>query len=134
MGQILDRISRIVKSGKTSSDSDYNFHRNVDYLSEEDELKKIIDNLNNNTNNQSKQNTNNYQSNNSNIDLEGAYSILKISSNSTIDEIKTAYKNRIKEYHPDKTVGLGEEIQKISQLKTQELNEAYSLLKKLRNF
>lgn len=134
MGHIFDRISRIVKSGKISSDSDYNFHRNVDYLSEEDELKKIIDNLNNNTNNQSKQNTNNYQSNNSNIDLERAYSILKISSNSTIDEIKTAYKNRIKEYHPDKTVGLGEEIQKISQLKTQELNEAYSLLKKLRNF
>lgn len=135
MGQIFDRISRIVKSGNTKSDSDYNynFNRNVDYLSEEDELKNIIDNLNNN-NNQNKHNSNNYQSNNSSIDAEKAYSILKIDSNSSVDEIKIAYKNRIKEYHPDKTAGLGEEIQKIAQLKTQELNEAYSILKKLRNF
>lgn len=136
MGQIFDRISRIVKSGTNKSDNDYNysFNRNNDYLSEEDELKNIIDNLNNN-NNQNKHNSNNsYQSNYSSFDAERAYSTLKIDSNSSIDEIKTAYKNRIKEYHPDKTAGLGEEVQKIAQLKTQELNEAYSILKKLRNF
>lgn len=133
MGQIFDRISRIVNSEKTKSDNTYNFINNVNYLSEEDELKNIIDSLND-SNSRNKQNNSYNQNDNSSIDIEKAYLILKIGSNSSIEEIKSAYKNRIKEYHPDKTSGLGEEIQKVAQLKTQEINEAYSLLKKIKNF
>ncbi len=135
MGQLFDRISRIVKSGTSKSDNEYNFNNNIghNFVSEEDELKNIIDSLNN-SNQQNKNNTSNNQSNTSSFDLDKAFLVLKINSNSTIDEIKSAYKNRIKEYHPDKAAGLGEEIQKIAQVKTQEINEAYSLIKKIRNF
>lgn len=137
MGQIFDRISRIVKSGKSKSDDDYNYDAgNLRYLDEEDELKSIIDGLNNNTNNtnNSNQNSQNYNYNSNGIDINKACSVLKINTNSSVDEIKSAYKDRIKEYHPDKVAGLGEDIQRIAQIKTQEINEAYSLLKKFKNF
>ncbi|HRP02699.1 MAG TPA: DnaJ domain-containing protein [Candidatus Kapabacteria bacterium] len=131
MGQIFDRISRIVKSEKSKSSNDY-IHNNFEYhLNEDDELKNIIDNLNQSSNSNNYSNQQSYTNDNG---VEKAYELFNLTHKASIDEIKNAYKSRIKEYHPDKTSGLGEDLQKLAQIKTQELNAAYSLLKKVRNF
>ena len=63
-----------------------------------------------------------------------AYKILEINENSNIEEIKAAYKKKIKEYHPDRLSGLGAELQQIAHQKTQEINSAYNFLKKIKGF
>jgi len=53
------------------------------------------------------------------------YQILKIEKTSTIEEIKKAYRNKMKEYHPDRVSGLGKEFSKLAEEKSKEINMAY---------
>jgi curved DNA-binding protein CbpA len=43
-----------------------------------------------------------------------------------LDEVKAAYRTKIKQCHPDRVVGLEEEFQKLADRKTKELNEAFN--------
>jgi hypothetical protein len=52
------------------------------------------------------------------------WEVLGVSERSSLDEAKAAYK--IKQYHPDRVVGLGEELQQLADRKTKELNEAFN--------
>lgn len=61
-------------------------------------------------------------------------SILKLSQNPTIDEIKKNYRNEIRKYHPDKLDHLGEEFKIIAEKKTKELNTSYSYFRKKYGF
>ena len=56
-----------------------------------------------------------------------AYAMLRIDKNATHDEIRAAYKARIKSVHPDSiaSLGLDEELGKAALLATQKLNYAY---------
>jgi DnaJ-domain-containing protein 1 len=106
-------------------------------LSNDDELKKIIDGLNKDNNKQKEQTKNQNQNtaNDSEINsLDKAYQLLQVNANSTVDEIKSAYKQRIKEYHPDRLETFGEELKKLAQTKTQEINKAYNLIRQARGF
>ena len=144
MGQIFNRIKNITKSYINDTE-DLNYANKI-IDSDQDNLKRIIDELNikeksksssNNTNpnNGNHRNTNTNTSNQtSSFTLNDAYRILEINSNSDIDSIKTAYKTKIKEYHPDKVQTMGKEIQEIANRKTKEINDAYNLIKKHRNF
>ena len=144
MGQIFNRIKNITKSYINDTE-DLNYANKI-IDSDQDNLKRIIDELNskeksksssNNTNpnNGNHRNTNTNTSNQTSpFTLNDAYSILEINSNSDIDSIKTAYKTKIKEYHPDKVQTMGKEIQEIANRKTKEINDAYNLIKKHRNF
>jgi len=132
MGQIFDRLSGILKSGITTDTPNF-----ADFMlkNEDDELRSIIDDLNN------KKKEQNYSKKDFedkyskvNVGIDQAYQILKIDSATSNDDIKIAYKNRIKEYHPDKVSTMGEEIQSVARIKTQQINEAYYLLKKIKNF
>src|SRR5262245_32925642 len=54
------------------------------------------------------------------------HQILGVSHNASESEIKAAYRERIQQYHPDKTVGLGSELRSLAEEKTKELNAAYA--------
>ena len=63
---------------------------------------------------------------------ESAYKILGISSSATDEEVKIAYREMAKKYHPDKVSHLGEEVKKAAEDKFQKVNEAYEAIKKER--
>ena len=58
------------------------------------------------------------------------YEILGINKNATKDEIQKAYKDKAKQYHPDKVSHLGEELQKIANEKFLEIQKDYDFLMK----
>lgn len=64
----------------------------------------------------------------SSISKSDAYKILGIPAGSSRDEIRTAYHNLIKQYHPDKFEHLGTEFKDIAGKKTELLNAAYHIL------
>lgn len=57
------------------------------------------------------------------------YEILGVASTATQEEIKTAYREKSKVYHPDASSGVTEEVKKVLEDKFKELNEAYEVLK-----
>ncbi len=131
MGQILDRLGRLIKSELGAKD-DLSFSplsdENDDLLKAFEELKKS----NSGSGSQSKQKSGNQPS--SQMSESQACSILKVSPQASNEEIKAAYLKIIKEYHPDRVANLGDELKELAEKKTQEINSAYNFLKKLRGF
>ena len=133
MSQIFNRVSRIIKANKNQSEPSL-----ADFYikNEDDELKSIIDEL---SNKKTQQKVNNkyeseVQKTDSELSFDDACAVLGININSSVDEIKIAYKTKVKEYHPDKVSGLGDELQILAMQKTQQINSAYNIIKKFRNF
>lgn len=56
------------------------------------------------------------------------YEVLEVARSASIDEIQTAYRARMKEYHPDKVAHLGRELQKLAHAKAQDIQRAYQEL------
>ena len=63
------------------------------------------------------------------VDRDWAYKSLEIEPTATNDEIKKAYRNMAKKYHPDKVNDLGEDVKKSATEKFRSINEAYENLK-----
>ena len=61
--------------------------------------------------------------------IDNCFEILEISQNSTPTEIKSAYRKRMMEYHPDKVDKLGSKLKKTAEEESKKLNTAYSILK-----
>lgn len=63
-----------------------------------------------------------------------AYEVLGVSTTATDDEVKKAYRRLMNQHHPDKLVskGLPEEMIKLANEKTQQIKEAYDLIRKSR--
>ncbi len=135
MGQILDRIFRFAKSeinsANTSKAEDY-----IKKTSKEEELKRIIDELNEKKKEHEQKQKEKPRSDSAaeKMDFEKAYVVLDLKSDATIEDIKASYKKKMKEYHPDRVAGLGEELQELARKKTIEINEAYDFIRKMRNF
>ncbi len=66
--------------------------------------------------------------------IEDAYKVLSVSKNDNMDTIKKAYRKLVRQYHPDiiKSQNKGEEYMKEATQKTQEINQAYEMIKKAR--
>jgi len=133
MGQIFNRIFDIAKANRSS-------RRTANFFSErdDDELKRIIDELNS-SNEGKNQETGSQKSeekrvkeekDNKNITMTviRAFQVLKIDKNVSSEDVKKAYIERIKEYHPDRLENFGDELKDLAKKKTQEINEAYSLI------
>ncbi|MEI9952391.1 MAG: co-chaperone DjlA [Pseudomonadota bacterium] len=68
--------------------------------------------------------------------LADAYAVLGISPDATESEIKLAYRQLIRENHPDKIAsrGLPESMRSVAEARSREINAAYDLIKKARDF
>jgi len=66
--------------------------------------------------------------------LEDAYKVLGVSKHDDMNSIKKAYRKLVRQYHPDiiKSQGKSEEYIKEATAKTQEINQAYEMIKKAR--
>ncbi|HDY76122.1 MAG TPA: molecular chaperone DjiA, partial [Candidatus Marinimicrobia bacterium] len=65
-------------------------------------------------------------------DTDSAYKIMEVSPSATNDEIKKAYRELAKKYHPDKVSHLGEDVKKAAEEKFTKLNAAYEAIKQER--
>ncbi|WP_290699592.1 DnaJ domain-containing protein [Lacinutrix sp.] len=65
---------------------------------------------------------------------DNAYKILGITKSATNNEIKKAYRNMAKKYHPDKVEHLGDEHKKGAEDKFKQVQKAYEQLQKERRF
>ena len=65
-------------------------------------------------------------------DTNSAYNILEVSPDASNDEIKKAYRELAKKYHPDKVSHLGDDVKKAAEVKISELNAAYDAIKQER--
>lgn len=128
MKQIINRIGRFIKSEVKSS----KFEANSNFDHEHDnDLKKIIDELENEKNNfKTNQKQSNFDHKTQKITLNQAIIILGVNNNATKEEIKASYKKKVMEYHPDRVDSLGAELKDLAKKKTLEINQAYDLLKK----
>lgn len=62
--------------------------------------------------------------------MRDPYSVLGVAPNATDDEIKEAYRNMVRKYHPDNYAD--DNIKEIANEKMQEVNEAYDEIQRLR--
>lgn len=53
------------------------------------------------------------------------FQVLGIAPTATVDEIKSAYRAKVRQYHPDRVADLGVELRNIADKKMKELNAAY---------
>ncbi len=132
MSQIFRRIRNIAKSYL----NDREYASVSDLKDQDDELKKIIEELNSDKKKYEERDKEERHENKTDgkMSLNKAFALLGIDDNSTNDQIKDAYKRRIREYHPDKVAALGSDLQELAERKTIEINEAYQFLKKFRGF
>lgn len=65
-------------------------------------------------------------------ETDSAYKILEVSPDATNEEVKKAYREMAKKYHPDKVAHLGEEVKNSAEEKIMLLNAAYDAIKERR--
>lgn len=65
--------------------------------------------------------------------LKSPYDILGVDKSAAWSEIQAAYKNKAKQYHPDKLSHLGEEFSTLANKKFLEIQQAYAKLKSIYN-
>lgn len=65
--------------------------------------------------------------------LKSPYEILGVDESVSWSEIQNAYKNKVKQYHPDKLSHLGEEFSNLANERFLEIQQAYAALKAIYN-
>ena len=63
------------------------------------------------------------------VNGKSAYEILGVSPGSSAEELNAAYREKAKQYHPDRVEGLGPELKALAVEKMKEINAAYAALK-----
>jgi len=135
MGQLLNRLFNFAKSELSSAQTGQSYIDNSDV-----ELKRIIDELNKSKNDYKKETGSDSKSEKKqethtrDMTVSDACSILGIQQSAAVDDIKSAFKKRVMEYHPDRVATLGPELKALAEKKTQQINEAYSIIRKLKGF
>ncbi|MBU1008581.1 MAG: TerB family tellurite resistance protein [Bacteroidetes bacterium] len=65
-------------------------------------------------------------------ETDSAYKILEIESTATDEEVKKAFREMARKYHPDKVSHLGDDVRKAAEQKFQEVANAYDKIKQER--
>lgn len=60
--------------------------------------------------------------------IENALSVLGLTRQSTIAELKRAYRDLIRQYHPDRVSDLGPELKELAESKAKEINAAHDFV------
>jgi len=128
MNNIFQRIKRIIKSNLIDLSISKEFEL-VDVDDSENLKKQIEDALKNNP-----ASAKGERAATQDEELFWAYRILGVTADSSLEEIKKAFKSMVRQYHPDLVQNLGSEIQELANRKLQELNRAYKIILKHRNY
>ena len=64
--------------------------------------------------------------------IDDAYKVLGISPDATDEEVRKAYRNLVRQHHPDRVATLGNDILEAAKKKMQEINEAKDKIYKAR--
>ncbi len=64
--------------------------------------------------------------------INDAYKVLGVSPDATDEEVRKAYRNLVRQHHPDRVATLGEDIKEAAKRKMQEINEAKEIIFKER--
>ena len=60
--------------------------------------------------------------------------VLNVGADAPVDQIKLAYREAIKQYHPDNVEGRGQKIKDLANQETQRINAAYEAAREARQF
>lgn len=129
--QLFNRAMRIAKSYISERESSTSIGLEPTPENDDDELRRMIDELSDNSDDQRQDDEPRHNAATENarqMSKADARLILEVTPDSTTDEIKAAYRKKMKEYHPDKVSGLGADLRKLAQKKSQQINEAYEIL------
>lgn len=129
MSAIFDRLKKIIKSNFIDTVLSYDID-GVEFLEEDMKLKEEIER----EWQKFKNNPTDFEPKIEEIQLTDAYRILEVSPDSTPDEIKSAYRDKVKKYHPDFVQNMGKEIRELAGKKIKEINLAFELIKKEKGF
>lgn len=58
------------------------------------------------------------------------YDILGVSPTAQAADIRAAYQNLVRQYHPDRVASMPEEFREVAERRTKEINAAYTQLKR----
>ncbi len=134
MGQLINRLKNFAKVQMSDIDSPNPIAADSIFDADDLDLKRQIDEAARGNSQQSTNNENNQKDTGfGRLTFASACDVLAISHNATIDEIKSAYKKLMMEYHPDKVAGLGAEIKEVAERKSKEINAAYDFLMSAKN-
>ena len=61
-------------------------------------------------------------------DVASALSTFGLEESATFDQVRSAYRELVKGYHPDKVAHLGPDLRRVAEAKTKEINSAYRVL------
>jgi DnaJ like chaperone protein len=67
-----------------------------------------------------------------NASAEEWFRVLEVPQTASREEIVSAYKQKISEYHPDKVAQMGEELRALAECNSKQINAAYEAAMKLR--
>jgi DnaJ like chaperone protein len=62
--------------------------------------------------------------------MVAAYNTLGLTSAATPEQVRSAFREKAKEYHPDKVAHMAPEFREVGERKMKEINEAYERIKR----